>query len=661
MSDSNPIGATNTASGVKRNRELMRRDSTIMAHKSEGKEPVVVSSKEGEGWTTVSSHPGEGWSNGTIPQFMFPYTREGKVTLFSNQRRWIHTESSWTRIGGGSQYDAKHSESGSGEKLTTSLEDESRTVRSLIAQLCEKFYEQGGATGTSGGVSIRTGGPSENRPWRVFVAPSGIQKEDMIGEDVFELDMDMNVVKPPVTPNLRLSACTPIWYSVYRFRPRAKCVIHTHSMNAQMATLLDPTERSTCLRMTHLEMLKGVGGHAYDSVLDIPIIDNRPSEDMLVDQVEKALVKYPKCNAILVRRHGVFVWGDSWEQAKTQCESFDYLFETAIKMKSMGIDPAAVPKEGTYRVDDEGGEEKKEDSSRPVKRMRTEKKDSADATDGFNAEADLNNAADLEKDTKSIPLLPRNAKVLLLDIEGCTTAISFVKDVLFPFVLSNIDLYLAKRTSQELGPILKSLQEDIEKLEDGHDAKEESKKVTPVVPDCTPNDDLMKDMIKSVVKAMMKFDVKATGLKSLQGKMWKSGYASGELKGHIYSDFVPMLNWCKSNGVSVNIYSSGSIGAQKLLFKHTTDGDLTSFFNSHFDTTTGSKKEHKSYEKIAEDLGVKPGEIVFASDAEAELVAARKAGIGFPVMSVRPGNAPLTNVGKEFPIIYSLLQLCGSD
>jgi len=87
MSDSNPIGATNTASGVKRNRELMRRDSTIMAHKSEGKEPVVVSSKEGEGWTTVSSHPGEGWSNGTIPQFMFPYTREGKVTLFSNQRR----------------------------------------------------------------------------------------------------------------------------------------------------------------------------------------------------------------------------------------------------------------------------------------------------------------------------------------------------------------------------------------------------------------------------------------------------------------------------------------------------------------------------------------------------------------------------------------------
>jgi len=93
---------------------------------------------------------------------------------------------------------------------------------------------------------------------------------------------------------------------VYRNRPSAKCVIHTHSMNAQMATLLDPTETSDTLNITHLEMLKGVGNHAYDDQLEIPIIDNRPSEDLLADQLEAVIQKYPKCNAVLVRRHGKY-------------------------------------------------------------------------------------------------------------------------------------------------------------------------------------------------------------------------------------------------------------------------------------------------------------------------------------------------------------------
>lgn len=110
----------------------------------------------------------------------------------------------------------------------------------------------------------------------------------------------------PKTPNLRQSACTPLWYVVYRNRPSAKCVIHTHSMNAQMATLLDPTETSDTLNITHLEMLKGVGGHGYDDQLEIPIIDNRPSEDLLAEQLEAVIQKYPKCNAVLVRRHGEY-------------------------------------------------------------------------------------------------------------------------------------------------------------------------------------------------------------------------------------------------------------------------------------------------------------------------------------------------------------------
>lgn len=121
------------------------------------------------------------------------------------------------------------------------------------------------------------------------------------------------------------------------------CVLHTHSMYAQLASLLDPTERMNTLKITHLEMIKGVGNHAYNDTLEVPIIENQPSEDKLAPDLEMAILAYPKCNAVLVRRHGVYVWGDSWEQAKTQLECFDYLFETAFRMKSLGIDCGVVP------------------------------------------------------------------------------------------------------------------------------------------------------------------------------------------------------------------------------------------------------------------------------------------------------------------------------
>lgn len=222
--------------------------------------------------------------------------------------------------------------------------------------------------------------------------------------------MHRNVVVPPKTPNLRQSACTPLWYVVYAERPTATCVIHTHSMHAQMATLMDPTETSDCFRVTHLEMLKGVGHHGYDDMLEVPIIDNRPSEDQLAEQLRMAIRKYPKANAVLVRRHGLYCFGDSYEQAKTQCESFDYLFHSAIEMHKMGLDPAAKPRSGTYRVTQDSGEVV---APPPTKRMRT---------GGFNGAKAIDNQDDVE--SNAVPLLPRDARVLLLDIEGCTTSIA---------------------------------------------------------------------------------------------------------------------------------------------------------------------------------------------------------------------------------------------
>jgi hypothetical protein len=146
--------------------------------------------------------PGAGWSNGHVKPQMFPLTRNGRLELYSANRRWIGLNKGWSRVGGDEgdgkttdQYSHRTRrssqmkslmEKGLGNSTSLSLAerqrllgDEALAVRSLIAQLCEQYYRFGWATGTAGGVSIRVGGPSENRPWRVFVAPSGIQKGEI--------------------------------------------------------------------------------------------------------------------------------------------------------------------------------------------------------------------------------------------------------------------------------------------------------------------------------------------------------------------------------------------------------------------------------------------------------------------------------------------------
>lgn len=268
----------------------------------------------------------------------------------------------------------------------------------------------------------------------------------------------------------------------------------------------------------------------------------------------------------------------------------------------------------------------------------------------FNAFSTDNNTKDLALSKTSIPLLPRDARVLLLDIEGTTTSISFVKDVLFPYALKKLPSYLRSLSSQEQMLLLQSLNSDIKILDSNHSSRKQS-----------GSDLSVANRILSRVEMMMKYDIKDTGLKELQGKIWKDGYImSQELKGHVYQDLKPFLQWCNSNSIQVNIYSSGSVDAQKLLFGHTIYGNLLNYINKHYDTTVGSKKEFSSYINIANDLKVSPEDIVFISDSESELIAAKRAGIGFSVMSVRPGNAPLTSTSEAFPKIFSLLQICGS-
>jgi len=134
---------------------------------------------------------------------------------------------------------------------------------------------------------------------------------------------------------------------------QAGAVIHTHSQHAVMATLLFDKE----FRITHQEMIKGIrkgsGPTAkalnYYDILVVPIIENTPQEEDLTDWMRKAMEEYPNTNAVLVRRHGVYVWGPTWQKAKSMCECYDYLFEIAVKMKLAGLDPAAVPENSPYK------------------------------------------------------------------------------------------------------------------------------------------------------------------------------------------------------------------------------------------------------------------------------------------------------------------------
>jgi len=201
----------------------------------------------------------------------------------------------------------------------------------LIVDLCRRFYDLGWVSGTGGGVSVREGG-------RIWIAPSGVQKERMGADDIFVTDEDGRVLRAPAREGLRLSACTPLFLHAYRLR-NAGAVIHSHAMHAMLATLVF----DRALRVTHLEMMKGITGLGYHDDLVVPIIENTAHECDLADAMAEAIQAHPASHAVLVRRHGVYVWGRDWVAAKTHAECYHYLFEAAVRMHSLGVDPAKAP------------------------------------------------------------------------------------------------------------------------------------------------------------------------------------------------------------------------------------------------------------------------------------------------------------------------------
>lgn len=198
-------------------------------------------------------------------------------------------------------------------------------TRALVCDLARAFYSLGWVSGTGGGICIREGD-------RVVIAPSGVQKERMVPEELFTVAMDGAIVERPADPTLRPSECSALFFKAIQLR-NAGAVIHSHSMHAMTATLLFDDE----FAISHLEMIKGIDGMGYHDTLVVPIIENTARECDLADSLEDAIRRYPSSHAVLVRRHGVYVWGADWVRAKTHAECYDYLFRAAVEMRHLGI------------------------------------------------------------------------------------------------------------------------------------------------------------------------------------------------------------------------------------------------------------------------------------------------------------------------------------
>ena len=227
-----------------------------------------------------------------------------------------------------------------------------------------------------------------------------------------------------------------------------------------------------------------------------------------------------------------------------------------------------------------------------------------------------------------------NVSAVLLDIEGTTSSIRFVYDAMFPFVRHNLGSFLHRAWEQ---PAVQRAAELIAK-----DAGAVSLSTWVGTVDGQPiNREDAIQRVRTEVNRLMDNDVKATGLKELQGLIWTDGFSSGELVAHVYPDVPPAIRAWHQRGIDIRIYSSGSITAQKQFYAHTEAGNLLFLFSGHYDTTTGPKRESKSYGAIAADMNRPPASILFLSDVPAELDAASAAGFQTGLL-LRPGNAPVS-------------------
>ncbi|WP_336709027.1 MULTISPECIES: acireductone synthase [unclassified Cedecea] len=192
-------------------------------------------------------------------------------------------------------------------------------------------------------------------------------------------------------------------------------------------------------------------------------------------------------------------------------------------------------------------------------------------------------------------------RAIVTDIEGTTSDIRFVHNILFPYARERLAGFVREQQN-EIAPILNDLRAEINE----------------------PQADI--ERLIETLFSFMDVDRKSTALKALQGLIWRDGYVNGDFTGHLYDDVLPALKAWKQQGIALYVYSSGSVAAQKLLFGYSDAGNITELFSGYFDTHVGAKREAQSYRNIAAEIGVAPESLLFLSDIHQELDAAREGG-----------------------------------
>ena len=208
-----------------------------------------------------------------------------------------------------------------------------------------------------------------------------------------------------------------------------------------------------------------------------------------------------------------------------------------------------------------------------------------------------------------------NVAAVLTDIEGTTSSMSFVRELLFPYARRSLPAYVHAHQRQLAG-------------------------IATDMAAAVGRQRLTAQQLIELALRWMDEDRKSTPLKALQGLIWQAGYESGELQGHVYEDAVRALRRWNHDGLHIHIYSSGSVQAQQLLFSHTAYGDLTPLLSGYFDTVNGPKLQSDSYQSIARRLGLAAGSVVFLSDHAGELAAAAAAGMRTVLVAREPAPEP---------------------
>ncbi|WCJ32176.1 Methylthioribulose-1-phosphate dehydratase [Euphorbia peplus] len=483
-----------------------------------------------------------------------------------------------------------------------------KETRVLLADLCRQFYNLGWVSGTGGSITIKVHDDSIPKPSQlILMSPSGVQKERMEAEDMYVIAPNGAILSSPSPKPYphkppKCSDCAPLFLKAYNMR-EAGAVIHSHGIESCLVTMINPLSNE--FRITHMEMIKGIKGHGYYDELVVPIIENTAYENELTDSLAKAIEAYPKTTAVLVRNHGIYVWGDSWISAKTQAECYHYLFDAAIKLNQLGLD---------WSTPNHGPIQNVKGNLGIRGNMHTSVK--AGATDSKYEEP--------------------SPQCIVLDIEGTTTPISFVADVLFPYARHNVGRHLSAtydtaETQDDIKLLRCQVEDDLVQGVDG---------AVPIPPDDEGKEEVIAAVVANV-EAMIRADRKITALKQLQGHIWRTGFENNELEGVVFDDVPEALEKWHALGIKVYIYSSGSRLAQRLIFGKTNYGDLRKYLSGFFDTAVGNKRETRSYLEIYESLGVhKSSEILFVTDVLQEAVAAKGAGWEVTI-SIRKGNAPL--------------------